>query len=343
MKKLLVFVCFLLLFAACTPMNNENTANANKGTETKSMTPPTVDDISAKEKAAWDGFKAKDEAAFKKYLLPDYFGVTATGVSDTAQSVAGMKDTELSEVTLADWKLTTIDKDAVLLTYTATNEKATYKGKPVPPGPYYEASVYVNRNGEWMNIYYQETLQQKMPMSAATPSPTKATSSPMTKPADTSDDAAANEKLVWDAIKSRNYDAFGSYLADDATEIEAEGTFDKAGSIKGVQGFDASKAELSDWKSVKFDDDASVVTYKVTIPGPKPEVGYHSTIWVKRDGKWRAFFHMGTPAQDLTMLGGPGKSASPEMKMSPEMKASPKASPEMKMSPAAKASPKKPM
>jgi len=318
---------------ACTPTSNENTSNTNKPTETKSSAAPTVDDISAKEKAAWDGFKKKDEAAFKKYLLPDYFGVTAGGVSDTAQSIAGMKDTELSDFTLTDWKLTTIDKDAVLLTYIAT-EKATYKGKPLPDGPYYEASVYVNRNGEWLNLYYQETLQQRMPPSAS-PSPTKpappakAGASPMAKPAETTDDVAANEKLVWDALKSRNYDAFGSYLADNSMEIESDGVYDKAGSLKGVQGFDASKAALSDWKAVKFDDDASVVTYKVTIPGDKPDTSYHSTIWVKRDGKWHAFFHMGTPAQDLTMVGGPAKSASPAKSMSPEMK----------MSPAAKASP----
>ena len=335
MKRLLVFVCFLVFAMACTPMNNENTSNANKGTETKTSAMPTVDDISAKEKAAWDGFKRKDEAAFKKYLLPDYFGVTAGGVSDTAQSLNGMKDTELSDYTLADWKLTTIDKDAVLLTYTATNEKATYKGKPVPTGPYYEASVYLNRNGEWLNIYYQETLEQKMPMPSASPSsPARTASTPMAKPAETTDDVSANEKLVWEAIKSRNYDAFGSYLADNSIEIEETGVYDKAGSIKGVQEFDASKAELSDWKTVKFDDDASVVTYKVHVPGMKPsDTGYHSTIWVKRDGKWRAFFHMGTPAQDLTMIAGSKPGASPEMKTSPEMKASPQM----------KASPKKPM
>jgi len=75
---------------------------------------------------------------------------------------------------------------------------------------------------------------------------------------------------------------------------------------------------------VKFDDDASVVTYKVHVPGMKPsDTGYHSTIWVKRDGKWHAFFHMGTPAQDLTMVAGPEKTMSPEKSMSPQMKMSP--------------------
>ena len=325
MKKLLALVSLLMLAAACTtePTSNSNmTSNTNKG-EMKSTAAPSEAEIEAKEKAAWDAFKQKDEAGFKKSLAADYYGVTASGVSDTAASITGMKDTDLSDFTLADWKMTTIDKDAVLLTYTAT-VKGTYKGKPVPSGPYYEASAYINRNGEWVNVYYQETLEQKMPAGASPPppSPAKSPASSTAKPAETTDDIAANEKLVWDAIRSKNYDAFGYYLADNSIEIERDGVYDKAGSIKGVQGFDASKAETSDWKTMKFDDDASVVTYKVKVPGMKPETGYHSTIWTKRDGKWRAFFHMGTPFQDLTAMPAE-KSASPEAKMTPEKKMSP--------------------
>ena len=325
MKRFLALVSFLVFAAACTnqPAGNGNmTSNANSGMEKKSMTAPSEADIIAKEKGSWDGFKQKDEALFKKNLAPEYYGVTASGVEDTAASIAGMKDTELTEVSFADWKMTTIDKDAVLLTYTAT-VKGTYKGKPIPNGPYYEASAYISRNGEWVNVYYQETLKQAMPMPSASPSSAKPTSSAAAKPTETTDDPVANEKLVWDAIKSRKYDAFGYYLAEDSLEIEPEGTYNKAGSIQGVQGFDASKSEASDWKTLKFDDDASVVTYKVKVPGMKPETGYHSTIWVKRDGKWRALFHMGTPVQDLTALSGTEKSASPEKSMSPEKKMSP--------------------
>jgi hypothetical protein len=217
--------------------------------------------------------------------------------------------------------MTTIDKDAVLLTYAAT-VKGTYQGKAIPEGPYREASAYVNRNGEWVAIYYQET-RSRPPMPPPPPpkegpkESAKPATSPMAKPGETGPEAAANEKLVWDALKSKNYDAFGSYLASDSMEIEADGVYDKAGSVKGVQGFDASKAELSDLKTVKFDDDASLVTYKVKVPGMKPDTEYHSTIWVKRDNKWQALFHMGTPAESAT------PAASPEMKMSPEKKASP--------------------
>lgn len=322
MKRLLVFVCFLVLIAACTPVTNENTANTNKATETKASAPPSEADIIAKEKASWDAFKRKDADAFKKTLTTDYTGVGWDGTHDVASSVAMMNDIVLSDVTFADWKMTTIDKDAVLLTYSAT-VKGSYKGKPVPEGPYREAAAYVNRNGEWLGIYYQETFAHP-PMAMPSPSPgkegTKPAATPGTKPGETGPDAEANEKLVWDSFKAKNYDAFASYLADNFTEVEDDGVYDKAASVKSVQGFDMSQVELSDWKTVKFDDDASLVTYKVKIPGMKPpmtDTGYHSTIWIKRDNKWVALFHMGTPAVE------PKATASPETKPSAETKASP--------------------
>jgi hypothetical protein len=320
MKRLLVFVCFVVLAAGCTPVSNENTANTNKATETKAMAPPSEADMIAKEKASWDAFKRKDADAFKKTLAVDYVGVGWDGTHDVASSVAMMNDIALSDVTFADWKMTTIDKDAMLLTYTAT-VKGTYKGKPIPEGPYREAAAYVNRNGEWVGIYYQETLAKTAPAMPPPPAKpeTKAAASPsaMASPGMTTSDAEANEKLVWDSFKMKNYDAFASYLANDFTEVEEDGVYDKAGSIKGVQGAPLEKAELSDWKTVKFDDDASLVIYKAKIPGMKPDTGYHSTIWIKRDNKWQALFHMGTPAVE------PTATASPDMKMSPETKASP--------------------
>jgi hypothetical protein len=226
--------------------------------------------------------------------------------------------------------MTTIDKDAVLLTYTAS-VKGTVGGKSIPEGPYREASAYVNRNGEWLNIYYQETLAKPastMPSpSPSTKTETKATASPMASPGMTTSDAEANEKLVWDSFKARNYDAFASYLANDFVEVEEDAVYDKTGSVKAVQGFDMSKTELSDWKTIKFDDDASLVIYKIKMPGmkpPMPDTGYHSTIWVKRDNKWQALFHMGTPAVEPTATASPEMKASPAAKGSPAAKASPK-------------------
>ena len=296
MKKIVALVSFLVFVAACTtePTTNNGTAsNANKSMETKS-TGVSEADITAKEKAAWETIEKKDYDGFGNLLASEYTEVTDDGVYDKAGIVAYVKDLNISDATFSDWKMRPIDKDAVALTYSVTL-KATYKGQAVPPGPYRAGSAWVNRDGKWLAIFYQMSESKPMPP-MPTPSasqPPKPAASSATKPADAGPDAAADEKLVWDAIKSRNYDAFAFYLAPDSVEIEADGIYDKAGSVKGVSMMDPSKFELSDWKTVKFDNDASLVTYIVKSPNSDHE--RHSTIWINRDGKWMALLHVGTP------------------------------------------------
>jgi len=301
MKKLLLLVSLLVLGAACAtqPSGNSNlTANMNKAGEMKSTAGPSEADLIAKEKSAWDAFNKKDAEAFGKMVTADYVEVLDRGVMDKAQSIAGMKDFEITDVSFSDWKMTPIDKDAALLTYKVT-VKGKYKGEDLPPGPYYEASAYVNRNGEWLAIYYQETESKKMePM----PAPAKKeSSSPATapaKPPETGSDPIANEKIVWDLFRAKNWDGFASLLVPEFMEVEPDGVYDKSGSVKALQGMpmDMSAFELSDWKALPFDDDAKLVTYTVMMKGPKPEKDYHATIWVKRDGKWLGLYHQGTPA-----------------------------------------------
>lgn len=303
MKKILVLMSLLILVAACAPQppSNNTTANANsnanKSADVKSTAPPSEADIIAKERAAWDAFRKKEADAFGKLTAPEYIEVLDTGLLDKAATIAGMKDFEISDMTFADWKMLTVDKDAVIITYTA-NVKGTYKGKEMPAKPSRLAAAYVNRNGEWLAIYFQETKVSTGP--PPPPSPKEAakaapkTASPAGTPGQTGPDAAANEKLVWDSFKARNYDAFASYLADNFMNVTSDGIHDKAGSVQGVQMFDAAKVELSSWKTVKFDDDASLVTYVAKIPGFPTE--YHSSLWVNRNGKWVVLFHMGTEA-----------------------------------------------
>ena len=299
MKKILVVVCFVVGVAACAtePSGNKDmTANANRPAESKSGAMVSEADITAKDTAIWDALKKKDSDSFGKLLASDYMEVEDDGVYDKPGILAYVKDLTITDVTFSDRKMARIDKDAVLLTYNVT-AKGTFKGQPLPATPYRAAAAYVNRDGQWLGIYYQQTQTRTAPppaSPAASPSAKTATS-PMAKAGETGPNAEANEKLVWAALKSKNYDAFASYLAPDSIEIEPDGVFDKAGSVKGVSTFDASKADLSEWKTVKFDSDASLVTYMVKLPGMKPDQERHSTIWVNRDGKWQAFFHVGTP------------------------------------------------
>jgi hypothetical protein len=130
--------------------------------------------------------------------------------------------------------------------------------------------------------------------------------------------------LVWELFKGKNYDAFASLLADDFIEVEPDGVYDKAASVKAVQ-FDASKAELSDWKVVKINDEASLVTYLAKLPGRNPNGERHTSIWASRAGKWLARFHQGTPAMKEEAM--PALKASPAPSASPKPSAAPKSSP----------------
>jgi hypothetical protein len=324
MKKIFALVSFLsllVLAAACTtePTTNTN-ANSNANMSMAKTAAPSEADMIAKEKAAWDTLKKKDYDAFGNLLASDYIEVTDTGVFDKAAIMADIKNFNLTDATFSDWKMLAIDNDAVILTY-QTTLKATDKGTDVPPGPYRSAAVWANRDGKWLAFYYQQTPVKTMPPApASSPSPgkmDKPAASPAGTPAQTGPDPVADEKLVWDALKSKNYDAFAAYLATDSVELEPDDFYDKAGSVKSAKMFDFSKFELSDWKAAKIDADAAFVTYVVKSADPKMPLERHSTVWSNRGGKWQALLHVGTPEANPAAKPDAKPSAKPDMKKMP--------------------------
>jgi hypothetical protein len=300
MKKILAlvsFLSFLVLAAACANQPTINTnANSNANTSTTKTAAPSEADMIAKEKAAWDTLKTKDYDAFGNMLTTDYIEVTDQGVFDKAGIVADVKDFNVTDVTFSDWKMMPIDNDAVILTYQMTL-KGSFKGAEVPPGPYRAAAAWVNRDGKWLAFYFQQTPIKPMPPMPPPPAPgaSKAAASPAAKPGEAGPDPIANEKLVWDTFKSKDYDAFAALLDPAFVELTPTGVYDKAGSVKAVTGMDASEFELSEWKSAKLDSDAALVTYLVKPTNPKWDAERHTSIWANRGGKWLGLLHVGTP------------------------------------------------
>jgi hypothetical protein len=292
--------------------------------EAKAPTRMADDEAAAREKTSWDAIKRKDYDALGNILPTDYIEVENDAVYNKASAMAFYKDFNLSDVTFSDWKTLPVDKDAVIVMYNVTF-KATSKGEAVPPGPYRAASAWVNRGGKWLNIYYQMTLVNTSPPPpppAKANQPAKSGASPAAKTAAaiTGPDPAANEKMVWEALKANDSDAFAAFPASDFIEVEQDAVYDKAGSVKSASQIDLSKASLSEWKTVSFDDDAKLVTYMVKLPGFKPDQERHTSIWVNRGGKWLALFHQGTPVAQPTApkAMAPAAAASPaktKMKM----------------------------
>jgi hypothetical protein len=330
MSKILLLAAAVLTAAACAapPTNREATSatNVNSAAAATPAAPLTEADAIAKEKQIWDALQKKDYDAFGSMLTDDFIYVASDAVYDKAGSINGVKSFEPSEVTFADWKFLPLDKDAGVISYTVT-VKGKSNGQEIPPQPLRASSAFVNRDGKWLAIYHQDTEVKKMPPAPSLQKVQKAAPSPASTPAatSTSSDVVANEKAVWAALKAKDYDAFASFLAPESIEVETDGVYDKAGSVKGVQQVDLSKSELSDFKTVKFDDDASLVTYTVKLPGNKPDTEHHSTIWVNRNGKWWAVFHQGTPVMAMPMPKPSASMAKPAATKTPASMAKPAA------------------
>jgi hypothetical protein len=295
MKKLFLILPLALISFACTapPTNREatNSASSTNKAETKAPASLTEAEAAAKEKEIWAALEKKDYAAFGSMLADDFVYVSGDGAHDKAESIKIVTGFVPTELVYSDWKFIPVGKTAGVVTFSVKG-KATMNGQELPPLNMRASSVWVNRGGKLVAVYHQDTDVMTGP-----PPPQKAGPAPAGSftPATLSSDAEANEKAVWAAFAAKQWDIFGSYLASDFLEVEPDGVYDRAGSIKGVQSFDFSKATLSGWKTVKIEDEANLVTYTEKSPGMKPDTFYHSSVWSVRNGKWLGVFHQGTP------------------------------------------------
>ncbi len=307
MKRITLIVLLVLAASSCaTTTQAPGNANANaNATASPAATPkaeasPAADDAAiAREKEIWGKIKDKNPDGFGAMLADDFVYVTEDGVFDKAGTVDGIKEMAPTDISFSDWKVVAVDKDAVVVAYTV-NMKGTSGGQPMPETPIRASSVWVNRGGKWMGVFHQDTTAKaaaEQTANTAKPSGSAPPSAADPSSAPEAPDPISKEKKVWEELKRKDYDAFASDLADEAIEVEPDGVYDKAGSVNGVKMFDASKFTLGNFKEVKVDADASVVTYTVKS-GTEEE--RHSTVWSKRGQRWYAVLHHGTPVKQAT-------------------------------------------
>jgi hypothetical protein len=112
------------------------------------------------------------------------------------------------------------------------------------------------------------------------------------------------EQQTWEAIKNKDWDAFGGMLADEYLLIIDSGIYDKTATIDGLKPLTFTSYTLSDHKVVSLGPDAYVVTYMARSTGtddegrPFPDTSsYESSAWVKRGDKWLALYHQDSEVQ----------------------------------------------
>jgi hypothetical protein len=145
-------------------------------------------------------------------------------------------------------------------------------------------------------------------------------------------DLEAKERQTWDAIKAKNWDAFGGMLADDFVIVTKDGIANKAQALEGIKTYDMTEYSFADIRFVKVDADLAVITYtakETTNENGKPTPGKParcSSAWVNRGGKWLVAYHQESEIVEMPAASAtPATAASPAA--SPATAASPAASP----------------
>ena len=310
MKRMFALAALLAAASACAPVEQGTGSNSNLAANTANAATPQPSpaavsdaDIVALDRQIWEALRTKNWDAFASHLADDLVSVSGDGVYDKAQTVEAVKKLDLTDYTVSDTKVLKLDADAVVITYTSA-VKGKYDGQPLPDTPSRDTTVFVKRGGKWLAAFHQETAAAPSGTpagaagaapntnSAASASPTASASPGAAAPADVTE----AEKQVWDALKRKDSAAFAAFLADDQIEVEPDGVYNRAQTIEMVKQIDFSTAALSDFRELKLDADASVLTYMVRGSGQgwPPDGMRHTTVWVKRGGKWLAAFHQGT-------------------------------------------------
>lgn len=140
---------------AAAPMSPRETHSASTADDS------LQEQLTAIEKQSWVAWQAHDGKFFQSFLSDDHVEVGTTGIATKAQVVAyvGSGSCVISHYSVDHFHATRFDTGTALLTYRA--EQQTTCGGAVVPSPTWVSSLFVRRNGKWVNALYQHTKEQR--------------------------------------------------------------------------------------------------------------------------------------------------------------------------------------
>ena len=112
--------------------------------------------IIALETAGWEAWKNKDSSWTRENVTAEFLLINSGGVSNKEQVIkATATDCEIKGYSLDNFNFVTLDKDSVLMTYTAKQD-GVCNGKTIP-AKVRASVVYVKRGAKWLESLYMET------------------------------------------------------------------------------------------------------------------------------------------------------------------------------------------
>ena len=119
--------------------------------------------LKTKEQAGWQAWKDKDPKAFADMIPDDVVNIADGTMSHGKPAIMQALSSgacAVNSFSLSDFSFQWVDKDAVMMTYTATQD-ATCNGKK-QPGKVIASSLWVKKDGKWVSPFHQETTAEGM-------------------------------------------------------------------------------------------------------------------------------------------------------------------------------------
>ena len=115
-----------------------------------------LDTLLALEKRVWEAAKKKDADALRRLCTQDYVAILSDGSQLTLNEFCMVFPLfEIQSYSLSDAQVIALGPDAAILLYKAKSETVILGEKEREQTQH--SSTWVRRNGEWRNVFYQET------------------------------------------------------------------------------------------------------------------------------------------------------------------------------------------
>jgi enamine deaminase RidA (YjgF/YER057c/UK114 family) len=141
-KMLIYFLMTLVLISAAF------------GQSKMSIDSNVEEQIIALERAGWKAWKDKDPSWYRTNTTEDVMLINSSGVANKTQMIKDLSTCDVRSFALDDFKLVMLSRDAVLMTYTATQD-GVCAGEKIPARVRSTVN-YVRRGGRWLEAMYME-------------------------------------------------------------------------------------------------------------------------------------------------------------------------------------------
>jgi hypothetical protein len=156
MVRLSLVLLFLGLGSASASGQRRAAVAPPENQATKSGSDPDkagAQEVVALEKRTWETAQHHDINAYANLLSDDFVLVNENGTSNKKQSVEDLKGITIYRYRLGDINVHDFSPNALMITY-RVNVKLSFEGH-MSDGVSYRSSLWVKRQGRWLNAFYQ--------------------------------------------------------------------------------------------------------------------------------------------------------------------------------------------